>query len=132
LLGIVLAALLAMAWAPGLAQPTGIGALVLVLLPIVEVGAAIVRRVHAGQPLLVGDRNHPYDLLVRSGWSVGRTVGAYVLVELILVGLAVAASQVRVQLAWVIVGLAAVGLVVAALSVGARAPLSRTADGAST
>jgi UDP-GlcNAc:undecaprenyl-phosphate GlcNAc-1-phosphate transferase len=132
LLGISLAALLAVAWAPGLSQSTGVGALALVLLPLVEVGSAAVRRVRAGGSPFSPDRNHPYDVLVRSGWSVGRTVGAYLLVGLVLIGVAAAASHLRVPLAWVLVGLATTALFLTAVGVGARAPTSRSADGVST
>lgn len=132
LLGISLAALLALAWAPGLAQSTGVGALALVLLPLVEVGSAFLRRVRAGQSPLSGDRAHAYDVLVESGWSIGRTVGAYALVGLILVGIAVAASHLRAPASWLLVGLAAVVLFVSALRLSARARSTRSADGAST
>lgn len=132
LLGLTLVALLAMAWAPGQARATGIGALALILLPVAEVVAAALRRSRSGRSLFAGDRDHPYDLLVQSGWSVTRTVAAYVLVELVLVALAIGASHLHAPVAWVLVGLAAVGLLVAAIRIGLPTPSSQPAGGVST
>jgi UDP-GlcNAc:undecaprenyl-phosphate/decaprenyl-phosphate GlcNAc-1-phosphate transferase len=129
--GIAVTGLLAAAWAPGKASATGVGALALVALPVAEVALAMLRRGRSGRSVLAGDRDHPYDVLVRSGWSIGRTVGGYALAELCALALALLASRLSVQLAWVIVGITALGLCAAGLGAG-RSPYSKSVDGLST
>jgi UDP-GlcNAc:undecaprenyl-phosphate/decaprenyl-phosphate GlcNAc-1-phosphate transferase len=131
LVGTTMTALLALAWAPERAAADGIGALALVALPVAEVGLAVFRRWRAGRSLLAGDRDHPYDVLVRSGWSVGGTVAAYAIAELAALALALVASHLAVPLAWVVVAVAAVGLVAAGLS-AAGSRYSKSTDGLST
>ncbi len=130
--GVSMTALLAYAWAPGEAGATGVGAVSLVVLPLAEIALALVRRRRSGRSLLAGDRDHPYDILVRSGWSIGRTVAAYALAELFAVALALLASRLSVQLAWVVVGVTALGLVAAGLVAGGWSPYSKSIDELST
>jgi UDP-GlcNAc:undecaprenyl-phosphate GlcNAc-1-phosphate transferase len=132
LIGVSLAALLTLTWLPGEPPATGAGALALVFLPVAEIGLAVFRRVRAGRPLLAGDRDHPYDVLVRSGWSVGRTVAVYALAEGVLVAVAVVASHLHTPFAWAIVGVAALGLLAVGFATVPRSPSSRSAGGVST
>jgi hypothetical protein len=125
-------ALLASAWTSGVPSATGIGALALVALPLAEIGLATLRRARSGHSLLTGDRDHPYDVLVRSGWSVGRTASAYAVAELLAVALAVVATHLRTQLAWVVVGITALGLCAAGLAAGSWSPYPRSTDELST
>ena len=129
--GISVTALLALAWSPGKASATGIGALALVALPLAEVALAMFRRGRSGRSVLAGDRDHPYDVLSRSGWSIGRTVGVYALAELVALALALLASRLSVQLAWLVVGVTAFGLLAAGLGAG-LSPYSKSVDGLST
>jgi UDP-GlcNAc:undecaprenyl-phosphate/decaprenyl-phosphate GlcNAc-1-phosphate transferase len=92
LIGTAVAALLAEAWAPHRNLATGIGALALVVVPAAELALAVLRRARNRTSLLLGDREHPYDQLVRRGWSAARVDAAYGLVGLALLGIAVAAA----------------------------------------
>ena len=69
LLGATMTVLLAYAWGVGVSVSTGVIALALVALPVVEVACAVVRRLRSRRSLMAGDRDHPYDLLVARGWS---------------------------------------------------------------
>jgi UDP-GlcNAc:undecaprenyl-phosphate/decaprenyl-phosphate GlcNAc-1-phosphate transferase len=92
LIGTAIAALLAEAWAPHRSVATGIGALALVVVPGAELALAVLRRARRRSSLLLGDRDHPYDQLVRRGWSALRVDAAYGLIGLVLVGVAAAAA----------------------------------------
>jgi len=132
LVGTAMTALLAFAWAPGEPRPTAVAALALVALPVAEVGLAMFRRARSGRSLLAGDRDHPYDVLVRSGWSIGGTVAAYALAELVAVVLGLAASRVATQLAWVVVAFTTLGLLAAGLGARSGSPHDRSTDELST
>lgn len=80
LLGAMSAALAAAAWSPGRRASTNVAALLPAAVPAAEVAFAMLRRARARQPLLSGDRRHPYDLLVARGWSAGRSAALYVAV----------------------------------------------------
>ena len=86
LIGTAVAALLAEAWGPHRALATGIGALALVVVPAAELALAVLRRARTRTSLLLGDRDHPYDQLVRRGWGATRVAAAYGLVGLALLG----------------------------------------------
>jgi UDP-GlcNAc:undecaprenyl-phosphate/decaprenyl-phosphate GlcNAc-1-phosphate transferase len=92
LIGTAVAALLAEAWGPHRSLATGIGALALVVVPAAELALAVLRRARNRTSLLLGDRDHPYDQLVRRGWSTVRVDAAYGLVGLALLGIAVGAA----------------------------------------
>lgn len=71
------------------------GALLFVAVPVADTTVAIVRRLRAGRPLLVGDRGHVYDQLVDRGWTAPHTTltcagvqGTLVVVGLIVSSLA--------------------------------------------
>jgi len=81
LLGTSMTVLLTYAWGVGVSSADGVVALALLALPVAEVACALVRRRRGGRSLLSGDRAHPYDLLVRRGWSRTAASGAYVAVE---------------------------------------------------
>lgn len=93
LLGTTLVALLAMSWAPGRPVAASAAALLLAAVPTAEVAFAVVRRRRARRPLFTGDRGHPYDRMVATGWSVVATVTAYGGAQLVLAGVAVALSR---------------------------------------
>lgn len=132
LIGIAMTALLASAWAPGTPATTEVAALALVALPVVEVGLAMFRRARSRRPVTSGDRDHPYDVLVRSGRSIGSTVGVYAVAELSAVVLALVATHLASRLAWVVVVLTAVGLLVAGLAARSVSPQQNSSDGLST
>lgn len=81
LLGASVTVLLAYSWGPGVTTANGVVSLALLVVPVTEVAFAIVRRWRSGQSLLVGDRSHPYDLLVTRGWSRAAASGTYIAVE---------------------------------------------------
>jgi len=122
LVAVVVTALLACAWSPAQSRSTGIAALAVVALPVVEVVLALFRRVRSGSSLVAGDRDHPYDVLVRSGWSIRRTVSAYMLAELAAVALALAASHLVDPFAWVLTALTALGLLATGFRAASAAP----------
>ncbi len=93
---------------------TGIGALALVVVPAAELALAVLRRARTRTSLLHGDRDHPYDQLVRRGWGAARVAAAYGLVGLALLGVAVGAAHLSAPWAAVVVvaAIAAVGVLV--------------------
>jgi UDP-GlcNAc:undecaprenyl-phosphate GlcNAc-1-phosphate transferase len=91
LLGASMAVLLARAWAVGEGGPTGVAVLALLAVPVAEVTCAIVRRSRSGRSLLAGDRGHPYDRLVATGWSRTSASAAYIAAQ-VVAGVAVAAA----------------------------------------
>lgn len=115
LLGTALAVLLAESWAPHVRQPVGVAGLVIVAVPVAEVAFAIVRRVRARSSIFEGDRAHLYDCLVRRGWPPLRASLAYVTMEAVLAGAAVAASIARSLVPVVVVAVGA-GAVLTAVS----------------
>jgi UDP-GlcNAc:undecaprenyl-phosphate GlcNAc-1-phosphate transferase len=128
LIGTAIAALLALCWAPGEQLPTGIGALLLVFLPAAELAFAVVRRWRARTSLLTGDRDHPYDQLVRQGWSTKAAVGAYAVVGVILTGLAIVASELMTVPAIVITGVSALALIALGFQAGFMSSAPRPTD----
>jgi UDP-GlcNAc:undecaprenyl-phosphate GlcNAc-1-phosphate transferase len=85
LLGASMTVLLAYAWGVGVAGATGVIALAVLAVPVAEVACAIVRRRRAGRSVMTGDRAHPYDLLVKSGWSPTAASATYIAVEVVVV-----------------------------------------------
>ena len=122
LIGTAVAALLAEAWAPHQPLATGIGALALVVLPAAELVLAVLRRARTRTSLLHGDRDHPYDQLVRRGWGAARVALAYGLVGLALLGVAVAAAHLPPPWGAVVVAVAVAALGVLALEAGFLSP----------
>ncbi|MDA8274867.1 MAG: hypothetical protein M0029_05730 [Actinomycetota bacterium] len=123
-LGTLLAVLAASAWAPGRPAGTGVVALAVVVVPTAEIFCAVTRRHRGRQPLLAGDRGHPYDRLVARGWPRLAATGAYVGTEAVVVAVAVFAIAVSPGLAVAIAVVAAVVVVVvaAAALAGGLAP----------
>ena len=123
LLGTVLAVLLALAWAPHVATPTGLAAFALVALPAAEVAFAVIRRLRGHRSVLAGDRGHPYDRLVARGWARPSASAAYIAAQGILTVAAVLAYRSSsLTVAVVVDVVAALALVVAAGLVGALTP----------
>ena len=85
LIGASMTVLLAYTWGVGVPGATGVIALALLAVPVAEVACAIVRRRRSGHSLLSGDRAHPYDLLVASGWSRTAASAMYIVVEVVVV-----------------------------------------------
>jgi UDP-GlcNAc:undecaprenyl-phosphate/decaprenyl-phosphate GlcNAc-1-phosphate transferase len=134
LVGVAMAALLANAWGPHETLSTGLGALILVTLPTAELSLAIVRRARSHRSLVLGDRDHPYDLLMRRGWTRGAATASYGAAAAVLAGIAVAATFGDTALAFLLVGLAAAGIlfvstVAGFLSVPAGQPSGGTSEG---
>jgi UDP-GlcNAc:undecaprenyl-phosphate GlcNAc-1-phosphate transferase len=117
LIGASMAVLLAYAWGVGTPAATGVIALALLVVPVAEVACAIVRRRRGGRSLLSGDRAHPYDLLVASGWSRTAASATYIAVEVAVVttvavlGHVSMAVAVALDLAVAVAVLGAAGLV---------------------
>ena len=117
LIGASMTVLLAYAWGVGTPAATGVIALALLVVPVAEVACAIVRRRRGGRSLLSGDRAHPYDLLVTSGWSRTAASATYIAVEVAVVttvavlGHVSMAVAVAIDLAVAVAVLAAAGLV---------------------
>ncbi len=85
LIGASMTVLLAYAWGVGVAGATGVIAMAVLAVPVAEVACAIVRRRRGGRSLMTGDRAHPYDLLVKSGWSRPAASAMYIAVEVVVV-----------------------------------------------
>jgi UDP-GlcNAc:undecaprenyl-phosphate GlcNAc-1-phosphate transferase len=111
-LGTLLAVLTASAWAPGRPAGSGVVALAVVVVPAAEIFCAVTRRYRGRQPLLAGDRGHPYDRLVARGWPRLAASGAYVATEVVAVVAVVVATTLSPDLA-VAAGAAVAAVVVA-------------------
>ena len=123
LLGASLAALLAWSWAPGTRWSVSVSGLLLVAVPLAEVGFAVVRRARAGHSVTAGDRRHPYDLMVARGWSPAAAALAYVGVEALCAGAALGAGLSHTVVgAAVLCGVGAVALVTLGARLGALSP----------
>jgi len=122
-LGAALAALVALAWAPGVRSPVSVASLGLVALPVAEVAFAVVRRLRARESITSGDRRHPYDLVVARGWPRTAASLAYVGAEAAFAVVAVAASRAH-ALAVPVAAVVATGavVVVVAAACGALSP----------
>jgi UDP-GlcNAc:undecaprenyl-phosphate GlcNAc-1-phosphate transferase len=123
LLGTALTAMLALAWAHGSSTAVSRASLLLVVIPVAEIAFAVVRRLRSGQSMLLGDRSHPYDRLVRRGWTALAASLLYVAVEVLLVGSAVLVSRVHAVVpAITTVACVALGCVCVAGALGAFRP----------
>lgn len=84
LLGTVLAVMLAGMWSPHHVTGGGLAAVGLVLVPLAELGLAILRRLRGRRSPLAGDRGHPYDRLVQRGWSPRQSTLVYLVTALVV------------------------------------------------
>ncbi len=84
LIGTSLALLLASAWRKDVPPEVGVAGLLLVAVPAAEVAFAVVRRLRSHSSVVTGDRGHPYDRLVKKGWTPSAAAMAYVSTELAL------------------------------------------------
>jgi UDP-GlcNAc:undecaprenyl-phosphate/decaprenyl-phosphate GlcNAc-1-phosphate transferase len=120
LIGTTLSILLALAWGTGSGATVSRASLLLVMIPPAEILFAVVRRLRARQSVLVGDRSHPYDRLVRRGWPALAASLLYVAAEAVLAVVAIIVSKVHALVpATATVGGVAVFSVCLAGSVGA-------------
>jgi UDP-GlcNAc:undecaprenyl-phosphate GlcNAc-1-phosphate transferase len=119
LLGASMTVLLAYAWGVGIASATGVIALALLAVPVAEVACAIVRRSRSGRSLLSGDRAHPYDLLVASGWSRTAATATYVAIEVVIVTTVAVIGHVSMAVAVAVDLAVAVVVLCGAAAVGA-------------
>jgi len=115
LIGASMTVLLAYAWGIGISGGTGVIALALLAVPGTEVACAIARRRRSGRSLLSGDRAHPYDLLVASGWSRTVASATYIAIEVVIVAIVVLLGHPSVPVA------VAVDIAVAAALLGGAA-----------
>ena len=122
LIGTCVAILLALCWGPSRGLPTGLASLLLVAMPAAELGLAIVRRVRSGTSLLTGDRDHPYDQLVRRGWTQQAAVLSYGAAALVLAAGAVIASRRGTSFALVVLAVCGFLLVVVGVQQGFMSP----------
>lgn len=128
LVGVALTVLVARAFAPGVEPATGSASLALVAVPVAEVAFALVRRRRGRQPLLAGDRGHPYDRLVARGWPPAGVSLAYTVLAAACAVPAVAAARHQALGAAVAVDVAVAAVLCAgAAATGALAPDSERA-----
>jgi UDP-GlcNAc:undecaprenyl-phosphate GlcNAc-1-phosphate transferase len=118
LIGTSLALLLASAWRTGVPPEVGVASLLLVAVPAAEVAFAVVRRRRAHKSVVAGDRGHPYDRLVKGGWTPTAAAMTYVSAELALgIAALLSARSRKVSVPAATAGVvAAIMLTVAALS----------------
>jgi UDP-GlcNAc:undecaprenyl-phosphate GlcNAc-1-phosphate transferase len=128
LIGTTAVILLALCWGPAQKLPTGIASLLLVAMPAAELALAIIRRARAGSSLLEGDRDHPYDQLLRRGWTQRRTVMGYGAVASLLAVAAVVASRVGTAFALVTLAICGTLLIVLGFELGFMSPEYRQGD----
>jgi UDP-GlcNAc:undecaprenyl-phosphate GlcNAc-1-phosphate transferase len=98
LLGTTLVVLLALSWSHGVRSEVSRASLLLVVIPPVEIAFAVVRRLRSGQSLVLGDRSHPYDRLVRRGLPPLWASLVYVAAAALLTVSAILVSTVRAAL----------------------------------
>ncbi|MGH9064271.1 MAG: hypothetical protein ACRD0L_09945 [Acidimicrobiales bacterium] len=122
LVGAALAALLALAWQPGLAWSRSVGALALLGYPVADASFAVARRLLAHAPLTTGDRGHSYDRLVARGWPRARASGGCVALQGALVVIGVVASRLPLPAAAVLVAASAAALAAGAAAAGFLTP----------
>jgi UDP-GlcNAc:undecaprenyl-phosphate GlcNAc-1-phosphate transferase len=123
LLGTALAVLVAQAWNPISSTTVGVASFALVALPAAEVAFAVTRRLRGRQPVLAGDRGHPYDRLVARGWTRPSASAAYIVAQGILtVGAVIAYRRSSPALAIVVDCVGGAALIVAAGLVGSLSP----------
>jgi UDP-GlcNAc:undecaprenyl-phosphate GlcNAc-1-phosphate transferase len=122
LIGTCVAILLALCWGPTQGVPTGLASLLLVALPAAELALAVIRRVRSGTSLLTGDRDHPYDQLVRRGWNQRTVVLSYGAAALVLATAAVLASRRGTSFALLVVAVCGILLVAVGVQQGFMSP----------
>jgi UDP-GlcNAc:undecaprenyl-phosphate GlcNAc-1-phosphate transferase len=117
LLGTVLAELWALSWRPGGSAGRPVAAVLLVAVPLVDTGVAVLRRRRSGQPLFQGDRAHVYDQLVDRGLPAPASVACCVLAQAVLVTAGTLATRLDTAGAVLVTAATAVavGLAIAAL-----------------
>ena len=94
----------------------------LVAVPVVDTAVAILRRLRAHQPLLVGDRSHVYDQLVDRGFTVGRSTAIGITAQVIASALGLLAARSHPGIALAIVVTTAGVVAVAILRAGFLRP----------
>lgn len=126
LIGASMTVLLTFAWGVGTPRATGVIALALLAVPVAEVACAIVRRRRSGRSVLAGDRAHPYDLLVATGWSRTAASATYIGVEVAIMTLVAVVGHASMAVA------VTVDVAVAVLVLGAAALVGGLSDTAGT
>jgi UDP-GlcNAc:undecaprenyl-phosphate GlcNAc-1-phosphate transferase len=122
LVGTALALLLGLAWDGNRPLAVSFGSLLLVAVPVAELGFAVLRRVRSRRHLFAGDRSHIYDQLVQGGWSPKRAAGAFIVVQAVLGAVAVGAVQLPPDAAGAVVATGGVALLVLAAALGFLRP----------
>jgi UDP-GlcNAc:undecaprenyl-phosphate GlcNAc-1-phosphate transferase len=132
LIGAVMAALLAATWGPGVRLPVGVAGVALVAVPVLELCLAVLRRIRSRHSVFEGDRDHPYDQLVRRGWSKELAVVSYTVAGIVVVGVAVVAGRLLgTPLALAVAGSVVVLLALVGVAGFTNAPEGRRAGGGS-
>lgn len=90
LFGAALAELLLLSWAPRVRPSVGAGVLLVVAVPVLELGLTVLRRIRAGGSPMAGDRGHSYDRMVAAGLTVPMVVLVLGAVQVLLSALGVA------------------------------------------
>jgi UDP-GlcNAc:undecaprenyl-phosphate/decaprenyl-phosphate GlcNAc-1-phosphate transferase len=128
LIGTTAVILLALGWSHPQKLSTGIASLLLVAMPCAELALAIIRRARAGSSLLAGDRDHPYDQLLRRGWTQMEAVLGYGAVASFLAVAAVVASRLGTAFALVTLAVCGLLLLVLGFELGFMSPEYREGD----
>jgi UDP-GlcNAc:undecaprenyl-phosphate GlcNAc-1-phosphate transferase len=91
---------------------SGLVALALIGVPLLDLGVTILRRLLAGTPLFAGDRDHSYDRLARGGRTAAAIAALFVGAQVVWSGSLIAVSSLGGDVAALIVALAAGALLV--------------------
>jgi UDP-GlcNAc:undecaprenyl-phosphate GlcNAc-1-phosphate transferase len=86
---------------------SGLVALALIGVPLLDLGVTILRRLLAGTPLFAGDRDHSYDQLARTGRTAATIAALFAGVQVVWSGSLIAVSALGGDVVALIVGLAA-------------------------
>lgn len=95
LVGATLAALVTLSASHPHPVSSGLLGVAVVALPAAEIVFAVFRRARGHQPLLAGDRGHPYDRLVQHGWPRPAASAAYIATEVVIVASTLAVDHWR-------------------------------------
>ncbi len=87
----------------------GLLAVALVGVPLIDLGATILRRFRTGSPLFSGDRDHSYDRAHQAGLSAGVVAGIYALAQGLWAALLIAVSVVAGDVAAIVASVVAGG-----------------------
>ena len=103
---------------------TGVVGVALIGVPLLDLAAIILRRTVARAPLLTGDRDHSYDRLRQSGFSVGAVAATYSLAQAVWVAVLISVSVLFGDVLAVVVALVLGGSTVLVFGLNRRQRMS--------